>query len=111
MKTSELPNGTVIKFKNPAKIHSFYDRYDWDKHGFMGHSDGSLMTILINPNDIITIVKTSIKDQHVGQTVVLPNGSVKVLYYHRDTFLDDNRSSLEGLDVVANEYFYDILEA
>lgn len=110
MKTSELPVGSVIKFKNSARIHSFYDRHDLNKSGYMMHHVGSMMMIDINQNDVVTILKTSEKDNHVGQTVFL-RGTTKVLYYRKDTFFDNNQASLGNVDLTVRDYYYDVISS
>lgn len=104
MKTSELPVGSVIKFKSPARIHIFYDRHpsDWSDFG------GSLKTFDINPGDIVTIIKTSEKDFHVGQTILV-GGITKVIYYRKDTWFDNNLASLGNVDLTVKEYYYDVI--
>ena len=102
MKTSELPSGSIIKFKNAARIHSFYDR--------RSDFDGAMMMIDINQNDVVTILKTSEKDNHIGQTVFL-RGMTKVLYYRKDTFFDNNRASLGNVDLTVRDYYYDVISS
>lgn len=109
MKTSELPNGTIIKFKNPARLHSFYDRvpnYDWSTH-----DQGSLKTIDFCVGDVLAIIKTSMKNEHVGQTVLLPTGSTKVIYYIKGTFFDENKGSLGNVDLTLSDWYYDVIES
>ncbi len=106
MRTSELPAMTVVKFKNEARLHLFYERvpdHDWSTHDV-----GSLKTIDIRTNDIMTILKTSVKEDHVGQTVFL-DGRARVLYYQRDTFFDRNQGVVAGVDITAKDYYYDVI--
>lgn len=104
MKTSELLVGAVIKFKSIARVHLFYDRHpgDWSDFG------GSLKTFEIKPGDIITIIRTSEKDFHVGQTIFV-GGMTKVIYYRKDTFFDNNQASLGNVDLTVKDYYYDVI--
>jgi len=102
MTTSQLPSGSVIKFKNPTRLYSFYDRWT----GF----DDRMLSLDFSPGDVLTILKTSIKQDHVGQTVLLNDGRTKVVYYRTGTFFDMNRGMVEGVDVTLENYYYDVLE-
>ncbi len=108
MKTSELPVGSVIKFKNPVRLHLFYERHDWNLHGFLGDQEGSMMLLDIKQNEVITILKTTEKDFHVGQTILV-GGTPKVIYYRKDTFFDNNQASLGNVDLTVKEYYYDVI--
>jgi hypothetical protein len=109
MTTSQLPNGSVIKFKNPARLHSYYDRID-----YMGapskHPMDSMAMIDVLPGDVLTVLKTSLKDDHVGQSVLFQDGRTKVIYYRTGTFYDTNRGTVDGIDVTLENYYYDVLE-
>jgi hypothetical protein len=87
-------------------LGSFYERYDWDWSDF----GGSLKMLDINPGDIVTILKTSKKDEHVGQTILLRDGQTKVVYYRVGTFFDMNEGTLGDIDLTIKNYYYDVLE-
>lgn len=107
MTTSELPDGTLIKFKNAARLGLFYERHtgDWSNPPY-----GSLKTIDVQPGDIVAIIKTVVKDDHIGQTIFW-NGMTKIIYYRTATFFDENRASLGPVDLTLENYYYDVLES
>jgi hypothetical protein len=105
MATRDLQPGTVIKFKNHARLQLFYERYepDWSDYG------GSMKTMDVHPEDVMTIMKTSQNGLHIGQTVFI-NGRPRVIYYQTNSFFDMNQGVIAQIDVTADNYYYDILE-
>lgn len=98
MNTSELVPGTVIKFKNCARLHLFYEKDFFDY----------MKTIDVGPGKIATVLKTAVKDNHVGQTLLI-DGSTKIVYYMKNTFFDENKGCIGEVDVTLGNFYYDVI--